>query len=74
MLDSSFSTVDSRSAAFNPLTRSAPRDDRAEAWRRAPTPRQIEIFEAESKEMLTYLGYPMDTVPTPEERPSRRSR
>jgi hypothetical protein len=63
MLDSRFYTVDSRSATFNPLTKSAPRDDRADAWRRALSPRQIEIFEAETKEMLAYLGYPMEYGP-----------
>jgi hypothetical protein len=63
MLDSRFYTVDSRSATFNPLTKSAPRDDRADAWRRSLSPRQIEIFESETKEMLSYLGYAMDYGP-----------
>ena len=63
VLDSRFYVVDSRAAAFNPLTRQAPREDRAEAWRRELPARQLEIFEAESKEMLTYLGYPMDYGP-----------
>jgi hypothetical protein len=63
MLDSRFYTVEPRTATFNPLTRSAPREDRADAWRRSLSPRQIEIFEAESKEMLAYLGYPMDYGP-----------
>ncbi|HKX59471.1 MAG TPA: sulfotransferase [Steroidobacteraceae bacterium] len=63
MLDSRFYTVDSRAAAFNPLTMQAPREDRAEAWRQSLSARQVEIFEAESKEMLTYLGYPMDYGP-----------
>jgi hypothetical protein len=60
MLDSRFYTVDSRAAVFNPLTRQAPRQDRAEAWRQSLSARQVEVFEAESKEMLTYLGYSMD--------------
>jgi len=63
MLDSRFYTVDSRSATFNPLTTSAPRDDRADAWRKELSPRQIEMFEAESREMLRYLGYAMDYGP-----------
>lgn len=63
MLDSRHYTVDSRSATFNPLTRSAPRDDRAEAWRKELSARQVEIFEATSREMLAYLGYPMDYGP-----------
>ena len=60
MLDSRFYTVDASAAAFNPLTKQAPRGDRADAWRKSLSARQIEIFEAESKEMLTYLGYSMD--------------
>ena len=60
MLDSRFYTVDSRAAVFNPLTKLAPREDSADAWRKSLSARQIEIFEAESKEMLTYLGYAMD--------------
>jgi len=63
MLDSRFYTVDPSAATFNPLTQQAPRDDRADAWRQSLSPRQIEIFEAESKEMLTYLGYSMDHGP-----------
>ena len=63
MLDSRFYTVDSRAATFNPLTRQAPREDRADAWRQSLSARQVELFEAESKEMLTYLGYPMDYGP-----------
>ena len=64
MLDSRFYTVDSNAAAFNPLTKQAPRHDRADAWRKSLSARQIEIFEAESKEMLTYLGYSMDHGPS----------
>ncbi|HWN06816.1 MAG TPA: sulfotransferase [Steroidobacteraceae bacterium] len=63
MLDSRFYTVDSNSAAFNPLTKQAPQDDRADAWRKSLSAREIEIFEAESKEMLTYLGYSMGHGP-----------
>ena len=63
MLDSHFYTVDSRAAVFNPLTKQVPQEDRAEAWRKSLSARQIEIFEAESKEMLTYLGYSMDFGP-----------
>ena len=63
MLDSRFYTVDPSAAAFNPLTKQAPRDDRADAWRQSLSPRQIEIFEAESKEMLMYLGYSMEHGP-----------
>jgi hypothetical protein len=60
MLDSHHYTVDSRTAAFNPLATQAPRQDRAGAWKHSLSARQVEIFEAESKEMLTYLGYLMD--------------
>jgi hypothetical protein len=60
MLDSRFYTVDYMAAVFNPLTRQIPREDRAEAWRQSLSARQVEVFEAESKEMLTYLGYSMD--------------
>lgn len=60
MLDSRFYTVDSRAAVFNPLTNRAPQEERAEAWRNSLSARQIEIFEAASREMLTYLGYSMD--------------
>jgi hypothetical protein len=63
MLDSRFYTVDTRAATFNPLSKCPPRDDRADAWRKSLSARQIEIFEAESKEMLTYLGYLMDYGP-----------
>jgi hypothetical protein len=63
MLDSRFYAVDPMAAAFNPLTTQAPRADRADAWRSALSARQIEVFEAESKEMLTYLGYEMDHGP-----------
>jgi Sulfotransferase family len=63
MLDSRFFTVDSSAATFNPLTKQAPRDDRVDAWRQSLSARQIEIFEAESNEMLTYLGYAMDYGP-----------
>ena len=60
MLDSRSYKVDARAATFNPLTKQAPREDRVEAWRQSLSARRIEIFEAESKEMLTYLGYSMD--------------
>lgn len=63
MLDSRHYTVDFRAAAFNPLTKHIPREDRADAWRRSLSARQVEIFEAESKEMLAYLGYSMDYGP-----------
>lgn len=63
MLDSRFYTVDSSAAIFNPLTTQVPQEDRAEAWRKSLSARQIEIFEAGSKEMLTYLGYSMDYGP-----------
>jgi hypothetical protein len=63
MLDSRFYTIDSRAATFNPLTKRPPQDDRVDAWRKSLSARQIEIFEAESKEMLTYLGYSMDYGP-----------
>jgi hypothetical protein len=63
MLDGRFYTVDSGAATFNPLTKLAPQSDRADAWRKTLSARQIEIFEAESKEMLTYLGYAMDYGP-----------
>src|SRR5262245_28287594 len=63
MLDCRCYTVDSRAATYNPLTTRAPQDDRADAWRKTLSARQVDIFEAESKEMLTYLGYAMDHGP-----------
>lgn len=63
MLDASFYKPDSRSAKFNPLTKQAPRADRVEAWRESLSPREIEIFESVTKEMLEYLGYDVDFGP-----------
>lgn len=52
--------LDVRSQAFNPLAARAPVPERANAWRDMLSPRQVEMFESATRDMLGYLGYEAD--------------